>query len=263
VAATGRVAQQQQQQQQQLAQQLAQQLRRVGPSRLCGWQVVLDSDCSDVGIVQEVSPWGPGGAWARAAAPAARLTPLTPHTLQHPPHPPPTPCPTPQVVCVASAGAAPRSLLLRVRQPHVLAPHGYAGDLEHLIPLVPAIVPRLDEGARRVHLAPPPGLLKLGRVRLVLAFLAQALQEHSAPAPAAAGAAAARCAALRAVPAPQVAAAGSAGRCRCCLLPAAPWRHPPPASPRLLPPARHPLVRRCRRTATRLCPHGLDVGAAP
>lgn len=46
---------------------------------------------------------------------------------------------------------------------------------EHLIPLVDDIVPESNSATRTLYVSPPPGLLQLGRQRMVLGFLRNAL----------------------------------------------------------------------------------------
>lgn len=84
---------------------------------------------------------------------------------------------------MASADKSAQSYLLHVLQPAVLEPYGFAGQQEHYIPLVSDIVPDMDVNKRVLYLAPPAGLLQLGRQSLVLEFLKQELVQYALPAP--------------------------------------------------------------------------------
>ena len=50
---------------------------------------------------------------------------------------------------------------------------------EHLIPLVPAIVVKVDAQGRRLYIQPPKGLLELGRRKCLLTYLKSKLQVNT------------------------------------------------------------------------------------
>lgn len=71
------------------------------------------------------------------------------------------------VLSISATGAA--HPLLKVVKPATGGGEGAeSAREEHLIPLVRSIVPRVDRQAARVYIDPPPGLLELGRRRLLL-----------------------------------------------------------------------------------------------
>lgn len=56
-------------------------------------------------------------------------------------------------------GSAAGGLMLQLAQPAALPAHGYAGEEEHLVPLVAAIVPQIDLEGRVLYVQPPPGTM--------------------------------------------------------------------------------------------------------
>ena len=71
------------------------------------------------------------------------------------------------------------SPLLRVVNEDTPAEYGADAVEEHLIPLVDAIVPDSNRATRTLYVTPPPGLLQLGRQRMLLAYLHTALLVRS------------------------------------------------------------------------------------
>ena len=67
------------------------------------------------------------------------------------------------------------SPLLRVIDEKASREFGSETFEEHLIPLVDAIVPETNAAMRTLYITPPPGLLQLGRQRMLLNYLRHAL----------------------------------------------------------------------------------------